>query len=226
MQTKKRSVPVWLFWAMAVLAMAIGAYALAFYGDPGGVRRQPFVTDKGALPDLWYRMLWVHAVSAGTGLAIGWLQFGRNIRRNMPNVHRAIGYVYAAAIAAGGVTGLYLACYANGGWVSQLGFGLLSALWLYTLGRGLHSIIYERDPAAHGRWMTRNFALSCAAISLRIYTPLADSLFGLTDTNDTFPVIAWLCWVPNLLFAQWAIGRRRSAATAAATSRTSGRVLH
>lgn len=202
----------WGFWILAVFALAIGAYALLLYGSPEGAKEQSFVTEKGTLPEMWLRILWVHAVSSGLALAIGWMQFWKRLRRRKLRLHRATGAVYAVLIAVGGVTGLYLAFYANGGWIAQAGFGALSAAWLYTLYRGIRSIVSERDPLAHGRWMIRNYALSCAAITLRLYVPLAAVLFGLTDTNDTFVVIAWLAWVPNLLVAERLImGRRRRA---------------
>lgn len=200
-----RILPRWTFIALAVLAVGIGAYAFAFYGDYDGIKRQAFVTEKDiALPALWYGMLWTHVISSGAALTIGWLQFVRRLRRSQPNAHRAIGYFYAVMLAIGGVTGLYMAFYADGGWVGEIGFATLSALWLFTLYRALRSVIGDRDFAAHGRWMTRNYALTCAAITLRIYTGICAG-FGLTETNDTFVVIAWACWIPNLLFAQWLI---------------------
>lgn len=128
-------------------------------------------------------------------------------------MHRVIGYVFAAAVAVGGSTGLYLACYANGGLFAQTGFTALSVLWLYTLYLSLKSIVGARNTEEHGRWMTRCYALTCAAIALRIYTPLAAVLFGVTDTNDSFVVIAWLCWVPNLVIAEFFINRNRSFGT-------------
>jgi len=198
----------WTFGVLAVLAVAVGVYAWAMYGAPDGIRQQPLVTGKGSLPNMWYGVLWAHAVSSGLGLAIGWLQFVKRLRQRMPNIHRLIGYVYAAMIAIGGITGLYLAFYANGGWVARIGFGALSVMWLYTLCLGVKSIAVDRDPSEHGRWMIRNYALSCAAITLRLYIPLAAVLFGLSDTNDTFPVIAWIAWLPNLLFAEMLIHRR------------------
>jgi hypothetical protein len=76
-----------------------------------------------------------------------------------PNIHRLIGYMYSTMITIGGLSGLYLAFYANGGWFAQLGFGSQSVLWLYTLFRSLKSIIVDRDKADHGRWMVRNYAL-------------------------------------------------------------------
>lgn len=198
----------WAFGVLAFLALLIGAYALMFYGSLDGIKEQGLAAEKVSVPDLWYTVLWAHAISAGIALAIGWLQFIQRLRYRTPAFHHMIGYIYSFMIVIGGLTGLYLAFYSNGGLIAQIGFSTLSVLWLFTLFRGLKSIITDRDPVEHGRWMKRNYALSCAAITLRIYTALAAVLFGLTDTNDTFIVIAWLAWVPNLLLAEYLIGRR------------------
>ncbi|MCD1259999.1 DUF2306 domain-containing protein [Paenibacillus athensensis] len=225
METTKKRGRAWGLALTALLALAICGYAFALYATPERASQQPFVSAKGELPGLWLYMLWAHAVTAGTALAIGWLQFIGKLRRSRPVLHRAVGYVYAAGIAVAGVTGLYLACYGNGGWSGRIGFATLAALWLYTLYRSLRSIIVERKPREHGEWMLRNYALTFAAITLRIYVPLAAVLFGVTDTNDSFIVIAWLAWVPNLAFAQWWISRsrkkiqRRPAGRSAASSK-------
>ncbi|WP_157265027.1 DUF2306 domain-containing protein [Paenibacillus oryzisoli] len=205
MKRNRRRRRNWLFGILAFLAVGIAVYALLLYGNPDDIQDQGFVTAKGTMPDLWYTVLWFHAVSGGIGLGIGWLQFIKRIRLRAPNVHRAFGYVYATMIGIAGVTGLYMAYYTSGGLSAQLGFGALSLMWLYTLYQSLKSIIADRNPRAHGQWMLRNYALSCAAISLRIMIPLAAVFWGLTDTNDTFGVIAWICWLPNLLLAEMII---------------------
>lgn len=211
MKIQRRAFRGWGFGILAFFALAIGAYALLLYGSPESLKKQMFVTEKGSLPDLWFSVLWAHAVSAGVAIIMGWIQFMKRIRHRALRVHRAIGFLYSAMVLIGGLTGQYLAFYANGGWVAKAGFGMLSILWLYTLYRGLKSIIVHNDPLEHGRWMMRNFALTCAAITLRIYTALAAVLLGLTDTNDTFFVIAWICWVPNLLLVEWLINRKKAA---------------
>jgi hypothetical protein len=58
----------------------------------------------------------------------------------------------------------------------------------------------------HRRWMIRSYALTLAAVTLRIYLP-ASMLLGI-PFPVAYPAIAWLCWVPNLLVAQWMIGSR------------------
>lgn len=55
--------------------------------------------------------------------------------------------------------------------------------------------------------MVRNLALTLAAVTLRIYSPL------LTVTSVPFelayPLVAWLCWVPNLLVSECFQAERR-----------------
>jgi predicted membrane protein DUF2306 len=51
------------------------------------------------------------------------------------------------------------------------------------------------------RWMTRSFSLAFAAVMLRIYLPV--SLIAGIEYADAYPVIAWACWVPNLIVAQF-----------------------
>lgn len=195
---------------LAILALGIGAYAFALYSNPNALDEQQYVVDKGQLPNLWHSMLWIHAVSAGTALSIGWLQFIKRLRVKLLHVHRVIGMLYMVMAAVGAISGLYLAAYADGGWSGKLGFTALSLMWGFTLFRGIHSILSSHKPMEHGRWMLRNYALTCAAIMLRIYVPLAEVLFGISDTNITFSVIAWLCWVPNLLVAELVIYLTRS----------------
>ncbi|MFF2483414.1 DUF2306 domain-containing protein [Paenibacillus sp. NPDC058071] len=197
----------WAFGVIAFFALLFGIYAYLMYGSPDRLREQGFVMAKEAvLPSLWYNVLWAHALSAGLALAIGWLQFLKGLRRGGARVHRIIGYVYSFMIVIGGLTGLYLAFYADGGWSGRIGFAALSICWLFTLYHGLKTIIVHRNEAAHRRWMTYNYALTCAAITLRIYTIIA-SVVGWDDTDVTFIVIAWLCWVPNLLVARLILRR-------------------
>ena len=69
-----------------------------------------------------------------------------------------------------------------------------------------HSTI-QRDIPAHRRWMTRSYALTTAAITLRIYL-----LIILTQNIPFVPAyrtIAWLCWIPNLLLAEFILIKKQ-----------------
>jgi hypothetical protein len=116
-----------------------------------------------------------------------------------------MGRVYlVAGVLVGGVSGLLLSRIAQGGWVAQLGFACLAVLWLYTGWRGYRAI-RRGERGEHRRWMLRNHALTLAAVSLRLYIPLF--LASGVPFQDAYPVIAWLCWVPHLLIAQWWLNR-------------------
>ncbi len=53
--------------------------------------------------------------------------------------------------------------------------------------------------------MTRSYALTLAAVTLRIWLPMSQ-VAGIPFA-DAYQVVAWLCWVPNLVVAEWLIIR-------------------
>jgi hypothetical protein len=60
--------------------------------------------------------------------------------------------------------------------------------------------ILRGDPIRHRRWMIRSFALTAAAITLRMYLPLIFAFHW--PFSIAYPAIAWLCWIPNALAAE------------------------
>ena len=56
--------------------------------------------------------------------------------------------------------------------------------------------------------MLRSYALVFAAVTLRIELPLLTMAFG--DFTPAYQVVAWLCWVPNALWAEWYIRRGKN----------------
>ena len=93
---------------------------------------------------------------------------------------------------------------AQGGLPAHVGFGLLAVLWLLATGQAYRSI-RAGDQGAHRRWMTRSYALTFAAVTLRIYLPV--SLAVGVPFEPAYQTIVWLCWVPNLVIAEWLILR-------------------
>jgi len=151
----------------------------------------------------------VHAGGASTALLVGALQFLPRFRARGARTHRWVGRLYAAGCLAGGVSGLVLAVGTSAGPLAGWGFGLLAVCWLATTAQGWR-FARSRRFEDHRRWMIRSFALTFAAVTLRIYMPLAP-LLGL-DPLKAYVAIAWLCWVPNLLAAElWLRGRPRPA---------------
>jgi len=145
--------------------------------------------------------IYTHAFAAIVALVLGPFQFSSRLRQTRPRVHRWFGRVYlAVGVLVGGLSGLYMSQFAFGGSVARLGFAMLAVFWLYT-GLRAWLAIRRRAVNEHRCWMVRNFALTFAAVTLRFYLPV--SMVAGIDFSLAYPVIAWLCWVPNLLFAEW-----------------------
>ncbi len=49
--------------------------------------------------------------------------------------------------------------------------------------------------------MIRSYALTLAAVTLRIYMPSSVVLDIPFDT--AYPIISFACWVPNVIVAEW-----------------------
>lgn len=195
---------------IACLSVAVALYAWVVYTllpvgaavDPA--MRAEFATHAAAV--------YVHAFAAAVALLLGPVQFWARLRRERPALHRWSGRLYlAVGTLVGGLSGLYLASFAFGGPVARLGFGVLAIAWL-TTGWRAYSAIRRGAVAEHRRWMVRNFALAFAAVTLRLYVPLA--VVSGAPFESAYPVIAWLCWVPNLLVAEWLWNRDPTPAAA------------
>jgi uncharacterized membrane protein len=189
----------WSFGLTTFLCVGVAGYAVWAYGS--GVQRVPVHPDMVAVFDAHRTLITLHAVGASIALLLGPLQFIDSWRARSPRLHRITGYLYLLpGVGMGGVTGVLLARYSFGGLVSHLGFGMLGCLWLFTGFMALASA-RKRRFEEHRRWMTRNFALCLAAVTLRIYLPL--SMIAGLPFEQAYPAIAWLCWVPNLIVAEW-----------------------
>ena len=159
--------------------------------------------------------LYVHIVGGAVALVLGPLQFWRALRSKVPRVHRWTGRVYLVAVTVGGVAGLVIAPFSQAGWVGFFGFGSLAALWLVT-GARAYRAIRRRDVPSHQGWMIRNYALTYAAVTLRIWLPLmilAPLLTGAPFDFDAafanaYAAVPFLAWLPNLIVAEWLIRRR------------------
>lgn len=140
----------------------------------------------------------LHIAASPVALAVGALQFFPRLRARR-GLHRWLGRTYGATILIGGISGLVIALHAQGGLTSTIGFGLLALLWMgFTAKAILHAI--RGEYAAHRRWMMRSFALTFAGVTLRLYLGVG-AIWGY-DYAALAPLLAWICWVPNLAIVQ------------------------
>ncbi len=190
---------------LVFLALGTAAYALTAYGLlPIGQLVHPAMR---ANFQLHSTLVYTHISLSSLALALGAFQFSEAIRTRRPQLHRWLGRAYLfLGVLPGGIAGFIMAVHAFGGIISQLGFGILALLWLWTGAQAYLAIRHGRVQE-HRCWMIRNYALCCAAITLRIYLPISLLLDAFVSA---YPYIAWLCWIPNLMYAEWRITRLRS----------------
>lgn len=142
----------------------------------------------------------LHITAAPIALIIGGIQFISSLRSRHPTIHRILGRIYVFAVLIGGISGLLLAYGNENGDLARLGFGLLSIAWLISTAFALHHAIARRI-SEHRKWMVRSFALTFAGVTLRLY--LAIFFIAGFQYSEAVVYLAWICWVPNLLFVQF-----------------------
>lgn len=197
------------YWMLVFLCLGVAGYAVVVYTFlPLGAVLHP---DMRAVFEAYPLTIYAHVFGASVAMALGPFQFWGRLRARRPRLHRWMGRLYLGlGVGVGGVSGLFMAFHAFGGVVSQLGFGCLAAGWLLT-GVMAYVAIRARDITTHRRWMVRNFALTLGALMLRLYLP--GSVASGVAFEAAYPVIAWLCWVPNLVVAEVWFVRAQDAAT-------------
>lgn len=152
--------------------------------------------------------IYFHIFPSLIALTLGPIQFNTKFRTTKTHLHSFLGKVYLLSVLIGGLSSLYMAQFSFGGTISHLGFALLAILWIFT-GYKSYSSIIRKMIVAHYHWMVINFALTFAAVTLRIGLGIG---FGCGIPFEIFyPYLAWICWIPNLLIALFII--RKDAAS-------------
>jgi uncharacterized membrane protein len=209
------------FWWILLSALGIAVFAplpyaftsLAESGASGGVAAT-YATQPAWVQVAFY----LHITAGGTALLLSPFQFATRLRDRHPQVHRVTGRIALTAIVVGGCAGLVLAPHSLAGSVGTAGFGLLAVLWV-TFALTAFRAIRRGDIATHRRWMVRTFALTYAAVTLRLelglMIALQISLAGVDEGlafERAYLIVPFLCWVPNLLVAERYLATRSALA--------------
>lgn len=155
----------------------------------------------------WKIPFYLHVTFGAVALFVGGFQFIEPLRDRYIKWHRLGGKIYVASVCISSITGFVVAIFAEAGLVAKLGFAFLAVAWFYTNYRA-YSAIRQMKIIEHRAWMIRNYALTFAAVTLRIWLPLEMAVLGL-NFPDAYRLVAWLSWVPNLLFAEVLVFRLR-----------------
>jgi uncharacterized membrane protein len=191
-----------LWVVMTALATLVAAYAAAVLLLPGF--GPPLIIARRATMPL---AVTAHLGGGLVALAVGAWQMNARLRSRFIEYHRWMGRTYVVAVLIGGLGALRMAPESQQGWVTHLGFGLLALLWLFSTARA-YIAIRSHAEARHRDWMIRSYSLTLAAVTLRIYLPVSLALG--VPLGNAYRVISWLCWVPNIILAEWLVRRTQA----------------
>ncbi len=199
-------------WGVLVfLAISIAGYAFSYLSFTPGKGFTAQKAEELRTSMWWLVPFYLHITFGGFALLTGVFQFSENLRKKIA-LHRTLGKIYMVSILLGGAAGFYLSFFANAGIIAQVGFNLLAITWLITSWLAYKSI-RVLDIEAHRRWMIRSYAACCAAISLRLILPFELAALHM-DFDTAYQIVAWACWVPNMVFAEVYIRRQARVAMA------------
>jgi uncharacterized membrane protein len=206
-------------WAwIALSSLAIAAYSVSQYAT--GTLAALAGDHVGLAPGYAGQPLFVqiafylHISFAGVALVVGPFQFAERLRTRIPRVHRIMGRIYLVSVAIGGTAALVMAPFNTAGFVGFFGFGSLAVLWLFTGWKAYRSI-RAGDVRSHQAWMIRNFSLTYAAVTLRLWIGVLIAVQLTTFGGDfdaawanVYAAVPFLAWIPNIVVAEIMVRRR------------------
>lgn len=159
-----------------------------------------------------YLSVAIHGLPGTLVLLIGPFQFVPAIRNRYPALHRVLGRIYLLGVLVGGVVAVFAALASTSGLAAQTGFLLLAAGWLYT-GFMAYRTARQLQFSLHRVWMIRNYALSFAAVLLRIGIVLGQLYTarysdGPITFEETYTTSVWSSMLISYLVAEWFIVQR------------------
>ncbi len=183
---------------IAVLAILVGLYPFIYFFINRKFGLLQSKSDALLADVFWNVGFYLHIILGGLALLIGWMQFSVKLRTKKLKLHRQIGKAYVLMALISASTSIYIAFYATGGIIASLGFLTLGCIWFYTTLKA-YTEIRRGHIEQHQKMMIYSYAACFSAVTLRIYLPLLVMLFH--DFNQAYVVVAWLCWIPNIVVA-------------------------
>jgi hypothetical protein len=147
---------------------------------------------------LWNTAFYTHIILGGIALLIGWLQFNTKLRLRNLSTHIVIGKIYIVSVLFSALASIGLGFFATGGFITSTGFICLGTIW-FTTTLLAYLKIKNMQVEQHRRLMIYSYAACFAAVTLRIWLPVLIIISG--DFIVAYSIVAWLCWVPNLVVA-------------------------
>jgi uncharacterized membrane protein len=165
-------------------------------------QKQDYLNNK-----VWLFAFYTHVFTSLFTLIAGFTQFSKYILINHKRLHRTMGKLYVAAVLFINVpAGFIMAIYANGLLPGKTAFLILDILWFFFTFKGWRAAM-NKDFNMHRQWMIRSYALTFSAITLRTWRMILEPI--VPDPHTLYMIDAWMGFVPNLLFAEWLLQKRK-----------------
>ena len=188
----------------AVMAVTIGLYPVIYFLIDREFGLLASKDDELLTNVFWNAGFYTHIILGGVALLIGWSQFSTRWREARLGMHRSIGKIYVVAALLSSLAAVYISFYSTGGITASLGFFALGCIWFLSTLRAFLSI-RKGNVTEHQTMMIYSYASCFAAVTLRIWLPLL--IIWYQDFVPAYRVVAWLCWVPNLVVAYLIVKR-------------------
>ena len=193
------------WFVFAFLAIGVGLYPALYLVADGKIGLLQSKNNELLENALWNIGFYGHIVFGGIALLTGWSQFSEKLRRKRIELHRNLGKIYIISVLISGICAVYIVFFATGGIITSVGFIALGVIWLFTTIKA-YMAIRKNDLSLHQGMMIYSYAACFAAVTLRIWLPLLTASFG--SFIIAYKIVAWLCWVPNMIFAYFWVRKK------------------
>lgn len=190
------------YYLLAICCISIGLYPIIYFVVDRKFGLLASKSEALLSDSLWNSMFYTHIVLGGIALLIGWLQFNKKLRLKNVSLHKSIGKIYVISVLLSAISGFYIGYFATGGIIAKTGFMTMAVAWFITTLFGFTEI-KKGNIINHQKLMIYSYAICFAAVTLRIYLPIFIPILG--GFLPAYKLIAWLCWVPNIIAAYFII---------------------
>jgi hypothetical protein len=180
------------------LCIVVSLYPIKYFFGAKNVGLLATKSPELLLDGLWNTGFYGHIVFGGIALLLGWTQFSKRLRTKRVKLHKNVGKVYSVSAVISALCGMGIAFSATGGIAAQMGFISLGIIWFVSTFLA-YRYIKKGAVIKHQVFMYYSYAACFAAVTLRVWLPIL--LVFMDDFIVAYRMVAWLCWVPNLLFA-------------------------
>lgn len=163
-------------------------------------RVAPSCRQNGFIISTWLHhpfVTYLHLFAASATALAQTVQFGRTKKGD--TIHSVVGWFAVATIVIASVGAGAILFYSKGGLGSIAALTSLMILWVFFVVQGI-ILIKRGDRQGHRRAMTRVFALTFSAVTLRLYYALL--LFFGVDEAIAFIWAEWLGLVGNVIVVE------------------------